>query len=201
MNRRILGISIIVIALAIIAFIVYFIFFYDFNKKTVVAPTATSTSQEETVVNLPTVNTPTTPASVSVNNNITPAPVGQDDLQRIGSAFAERFGSYSNHSNFANIKDLKIFMTAKMQAWADNYIAEQTSATYSGIYYGITTKAVSTKVNKFNDATGTGEILVKTQRIESTGTTSNNKTIYQNILIKFIKERGAWKVDSASWQK
>jgi hypothetical protein len=39
-----------------------------------------------------------------------------------------------------------------------------------------------------------------TQRKESSGSYSNAKTYYQNILINFIKEDGVWRVDSAVWQ-
>jgi hypothetical protein len=93
-------------------------------------------------------------------------------------------------------------MSSKMRDWADNYIQEAISQNVdSSIYYGVTTKAVSKEVREFNDALGKAEILVKTQRREAMGTTSNVTSFQQDILISFIKTKGVWKVDSAIWQE
>ncbi len=125
----------------------------------------------------------------------------QDDLKRMAAAFAERFGSYSNQSNYANIKDLQLFMTRDMQQWSEGYIdqiKEQGGA--NSIYYGITTKAIYQQVENFDNDTGTAQILVKTQRREATGTMDNSSDFNQSIVIAFIKSNNAWKVDSATWQ-
>ena len=120
----------------------------------------------------------------------------------MAASFVERFGSYSNQSNYNNINDLKIFMTKNMSNWADKFIKEQREKSQvNDIYYGITTKAVSEKVQEFDEDVGQAEILVSTRRREALGTTNNvSKTYNQNILVTFVKERGSWKVDSAYWQ-
>ena len=64
----------------------------------------------------------------------------------------------------------------------------------------MTTKAVSGKVKQFDDDLGKAEITVSTQRRMSTGSMSNAVSYSQDITIKFIKESGVWKVDSAYWQ-
>lgn len=126
----------------------------------------------------------------------------KEDLKRIASSFAERFGSYSNQSNFSNVYDLKIFMTRNMSRWATNFINEHTTDEASAIYYSISTVAVSEEIKEFDDDLGKAIVLVKTRRREANGTTNNLSDIFsQDIVIVFLKENGLWKVDSASWVK
>jgi hypothetical protein len=128
--------------------------------------------------------------------------ITKDDLMRIASSFSERFGSYSNQSNFSNINDLRIFMTANMQNWADKFIADQRAQDKdTSIYYGIITKSVTGELMDFDDDQGKAVILVKTRRREAISSTNNTTNVFdQNITVYFIKENGAWKIDNAVWQ-
>ena len=63
------------------------------------------------------------------------------------------------------------------------------------------TKAIFQEVKKFDDDVGEAEILVKTQRREATGTMTNTTNFYQDIIIAFLKNGNAWKVDRANWQE
>ncbi len=128
--------------------------------------------------------------------------INKDDLKRMAASFAERFGSYSNQSNFSNIIDLKIFMSQRMRQWADAYIGQQRQQGSAGdIYYGITTKAMTQEVIEFDDDLGRAAILVRTRRREAASSTRNTSNFFnQNIKINFIQEKGAWKIDSATWQ-
>ena len=147
------------------------------------------------------------PVGLNVNVPTIPSPPVTDeekskmDLARLASAFAERFGSYSNQSNFENITDLEVFMTKRMQTWAENFIeksrAEKPDAS---IYWGITARALKTEILNFDESLGKTEILVSTQRREAVGTTTNAKVYYQDMSLKFAKEGGAWKVDEAAWK-
>jgi len=129
-------------------------------------------------------------------------PMGQANLERMARSFAERFGSFSNQSNFSNITDLKMVMSEDMQSWADAYIEKNRKTNLANdVYYGLTSKALSTEVEKFNDSKGEAVIRVETRRREAMGTTNNaSKLFSQEILITFIKENKAWRVDSAYWQ-
>lgn len=155
------------------------------------------------------VNVQVKPAPVELNVNtpvIAPPPVTDEeklksDISRLASAFSERFGSYSNQANFENITDLKVFMTKKMQAWADDFIEKaRAEKTDTSIYWGITTRALKTEILNFDESLGKAEILVSTQRREAVGTTTNAKIYYQDISLKFQKEDGIWKVDGAVWE-
>jgi len=131
-----------------------------------------------------------------------PVQVKKDDLKRLAASFAERFGSYSNQSNFGNITDLKIFMSRRMQGWADDYInARRGDGSANDLYYGITTKAVAQEVKDMDDDTGQASILVQTRRREATGSILNTSNVFdQGVLVSLIRENGSWKVDSAVWQ-
>lgn len=122
-------------------------------------------------------------------------------VKKIAMSFAERFGSFSNHSNYSNLEDLKIFMTKNMGEWSDGYLAAiRKEKSSTGEYYGVITKAVSASVSKFDNVQGQAEVLVITRRQETKG---NNVGAYfdQQLVLKMAKEGGVWKADSASWQK
>ncbi|MDO9399408.1 MAG: hypothetical protein Q7T79_01850 [bacterium] len=202
MSRRTVGIIIILTGLILIFGIVYVIFIYKFTSQ---QPEAVE--KEPVISDQPkkpieqTIAVPPTGTTIKVAP-IKKTEINQDDLARIASAFTERFGSFSNQSDYGNIRDLKLFMSSKMQTWADNYISQaQASNQQTAIYYGITTKAITTEVKQFDSESGQAEILIKNQRKEAIGTTINASTFYQNIIIKFIREKGAWKIDSAIWQE
>lgn len=118
------------------------------------------------------------------------------DVISLSKIFVERYGSYSNESNFANTKDVLPLMTQKLASASQNYID---NAKVPEGYYGITTRVVSVKVNSFDESAGVGTLLVSTQREESKDSPQNATVKYQDIELKFIKEAGVWKIDSATW--
>ncbi len=183
--------------------IIYIIFFHKFKAPAVETPAMTEektptqpTAKKEEPKGLLSGEKPTIKNESTIKRE-----VDEEDLKRMAAAFAERFGSFSNQSDYGNIRDLKIFMSSRMAAWADDYIEKAIArGGDSSIYYGITAKAVTATVKRFDVDAGRAEVLVKTQRRESAGATSNTSSFYQDVLIGFIKEDGAWKVNSAYWQ-
>lgn len=198
-KKRIIGIIVIIVGLILLIAIIYFLFFYNFSSST---PTEKETVK--TVKEPATSNFPQPPkAVINVGKYVPPtkSEITEEELKRLAASFAERFGSFSNQSPYANILDLKIFMTEKMQAWADKYIEDiNAQKADTSIYYGITTKAVSTETKKYDKDASQAEILVKTQRREAIATANNITTSYEDVLIKLVKNKGAWKVDGAYWQ-
>lgn len=133
-------------------------------------------------------------------DNLTKKIISQEEqeknfLLKTARAFAERFGSFSNQSNYENIKDLKVFMTQKMWSWAQNTIKQ---GQISNIYYGITTRALNSQIDSQTSSKAT--VRVSTQRQETVGSQINSRVIYKDILIVFEKEGGVWKVSGAYWQ-
>ncbi|MBU0721917.1 hypothetical protein KKA93_00455 [Patescibacteria group bacterium] len=200
MNKKIWGIIIIVMALIIIACIVYVIFFYQFSsapeqvveQPAAVVPVATFPPAVESPV-----KTITTVQPIATFKK---TEMRSDDLARMASAFAERFSSFSNQSDYGNVRDLQIFMTDAMKIWAENYITDaRAKKTQTTIYYGIVTKVISNEVKQFDSDAGIAEILVKTQRRESAGIAGNSEIFYQDIIIKYVREQGIWRVDGIYW--
>jgi hypothetical protein len=202
MDRRFVGILIVLLGLAIAAGIVYILFFYDFNAKKVEAPKLQPPASDNRAGGQPLKPVATGEKKViEVRTPVAPKEVGEEDLKQIAGLFAERFGSYSNQSNYRNLRDLEIFMTAKLAAWAEDFIKKQIeSKTDTSIYYGISSKTVTTTVKEFKAEEGLATIVVATQRRESLATGANTASFGQNIEIVLRKTGGIWKVDEANWQ-
>lgn len=139
----------------------------------------------------------------NINLNLTPTPITQEPkteavLKTAARTFAERFGSYSNESNYENLKDLQSMMTAKMRAWTDDYITQNPLS--DSEFFGITTKALSIDIITINDNETQAQIVVNTQRLEKKGDADEPTVYYQQILISLVRENEQWKVDQANWQ-
>lgn len=205
MNGRLIKFIFILLGIILIAVALYFLITngFIFRKKT---PVTENVPAENAVGN------PVTPKDNNTSGTTTvdieqlkkeKAVFTQDDLARMAASFAERFGSFSNQSNFSNVNDLKIFMTDKMKVWADNYVASQSKQVGdSQIYFGITTKAVTKDVKEYDPEAGKGSVVVTTRRREARVSKENSSDIYtQEITVNFLKQDGAWKVDSAFWKE
>lgn len=131
---------------------------------------------------------------------LTPSERLQNDLKSLARNFAARFGSYSNQSNFENIKSLLPFMTEGFRRQQERFISQQASRGRAGIYFGITTRSLKAKLLRFDNKIGQAEIEVATQRQETIGSPVNTKVYQQAIIIEFKKEGGVWLVDSADWR-
>ncbi|MDD4901369.1 MAG: hypothetical protein PHS62_04715 [Patescibacteria group bacterium] len=196
MNKK-LRITIIIAAagLLLAAGVVYLLFFYyQFS-----AVTEQSAAQK-------TKPSPEQPSagqtSVQPVSPLKTVEVKREDLIKMAAAFAERLGSFSNQSDCGNIRDLQIFMTAAMKAWAQKSVcearAEQSNTTD---YYGIITKSIYSEAKQFDGSAGQAEILVKTQRREQAKAAGGGAAFYQDITIKYLREGGVWLVDGAYWQE
>ena len=221
MQKKIFGFIIILVGVILLAGIIYVFFAGDFLNligKTNDDPAISNNKDNEISkvlnINEDRINSSQDSASkdprkitigdLDENNTETEdKQVGKKDLIRIAGSFAERFGAYSNQSNFGNISSLKIFMSSKMKKWSDSYIKEQKEKNYDfSIYYGITTKTIASELKDFDDDLGFASVLISTRRREATGTMNNySNTFNQDILIDFAMEDGAWKVDSVYWRE
>lgn len=198
---KIIKILIIILILILLIAIVYYLFFYQAGPKVLekIKTQPDATEQPASDTQLPGAGDAAGGKAV-IKSKIKEDKIDETALMRMAAAFAERFGSFSNQSNYGNIGDLKIFMSLKMQAWADDFVIKEKAKNADTIVYrGITTKALFQEARKFNEQNGEAEISVKTRRREMTGDTEA-AAFYQDIIIKFVKESGVWKVDSAEWQ-
>lgn len=204
MNKKFGLLIILVLGVILISAIAYYIFAYtqpaDENQLEglPITNTAGENKTEETPVAQ---NNDTGKVPVETVTKKADTPLGQLDIERMAKSFAERFGSFSNQSNYTNITDLRMFMSEKMKKWADAYMAKnQKDNTADQVYYGLTSKALSADTTLFDDAKGAATVIVETRRREAMGTSNNSSNLYnQKITITFVKENQIWKVDSAIW--
>ncbi|MDD2258078.1 MAG: hypothetical protein PHN43_02630 [Patescibacteria group bacterium] len=121
------------------------------------------------------------------------------DAEKRAQLFAERFGSFSNQSNYNNIADVTILMTPSMRLWAENYLAELRQQPYDGDYYGIISNVVFTEILNYNEAEESISFAVTTERQETKGLDSSEP--YRQVIdIDLIKDGNDWLVDRAQWR-
>ena len=221
MKRKIVGILILVVGLGLMVGIVYVMLFNQeladsimnrFDQQEIILLPIENTKPAREIPADPVVKEKTikvitvddgdladniAPLAEAVNN------ISKYDLMRMAASFVERFGSYSNQSNFSNILDLKMFMSKRMKGWADIYIFENRDiGRQPDIYYGITTKAIGKEILTYDDDIGRASVLVHTRRREAVGSTNNASQVFsQDVTITFIMENSAWKIDSAFWHE
>ncbi len=213
MNNKKLALALIVAGLIILLGILYLMFFYNFNQVSNVGLNNNQVRQEQDESDNPRLQETESNQSRDVSsqediNRDTPKSpmakedVKENDIKKMAESFAERLGSYSNHSGFSNISNLQMFMTQQMKERYDDYLEKKRKEEYSGIYYGITTKALISKARNFDKKAGEAEIMVTTQRRETTGSKDKKgtKTYKQDMNIEFKKVNKSWKVDSTEWQ-
>ena len=204
-DRKKLGIFIIVVALAIIFLIIYFVFL---KNKPVINNISTSTPEVSGQVPQGSMTGTTTPSDAPRNYkkyNAAAEAVHKtngDDLGKVSMSMAERFGSYSNQSNYGNFTDLKILMTDNMKTWSDKYVETlKNQSSVKDTYYGVMTTAINYEVKSFDDAKGQAEILVNTQRRESTEKINGGTPYNQALDLNLVKVNGEWLFDKAFWEK
>jgi hypothetical protein len=195
MDRRFVGFFFIGLGIIILILIIYFLFFFKFNKPAQETPKTATTTQEQPA------KTVVEPPKILETKPVTKDDLNQEGVTRLAASFAERFGSYSNHSNFQNMDDLKLFMTDKMKAWSEDYVKTQTIKQAGKTeYYGITTNAITKKMLEYDDAKGTAKVLIQAQRRETIGQAGEPSSFGQAIEVTLLKQGGTWKVDQAYWK-
>ncbi len=123
------------------------------------------------------------------------------DLGKMSDSFAERFGSFTNQSQYENFTDLKMFMTDSFANWVDGYVEDLIEQSPKNQYfYGISTTALSHKIEKFNEEAGEATVIINTQRKETT-IEGDNESFLQKLELNFEKVNDEWLVDSAYWEK
>lgn len=217
MDRRFVGIALILAGITMMGLIVYFVFFHSYGDDVVIEPdvkqvaTTTENLAPIKIADAVPVNNETVESVdplVAIKNNASSeqkTPPSADELERIlisnlGKSFVERFGSFSNQSDFGNISDLEMFMSVKMKDWAQKEVARLRAQTRGGeIYYGVTTKVVGYSFSAYDKTSGIAEMVMQARRRETNDKAVNSYN--QNIVVKFTKEDGVWLVASADWQE
>jgi len=201
-NRRNVGIIIIVLGLIIIALIVFFIIRQpnEIEENPIID---NPIEQEQEIEQAGT----TTPSDIPRNYQEYDISSEQEhefnslDLGKMSDSFAERFGSFTNQSQYENFTDLRMFMTESFAIWVDGYVEDLIEQSPNNQYfYGISTTALSHKIVRFDEDAGEATVIVNTQRKETT-IEGDNETFLQQLELNFEKVNDEWLVDAAYWEK
>lgn len=165
------------------------------KAKTNAAQQTAATTSNSSPVNGALTNTTVT------NLNVAVLSTEEQDLQRIASSFAERYGSFSNQSDYTNFESLYAFMTTAFVDQTKNTVRQDRAQAHdNAVYYGITTKRTSVQTLSFDTNAGTARMSVQTLRHESVGSTTS-RTYPESITITMQKENDVWKVSAAEWDQ
>lgn len=195
MSRRAKIIIIIVLLLLILAAVFWWLFFVRARKDVSRSGQPESVSDSGANVRISDARNP-----VGTTNGSGRAPGGeQTDLRGFVGAFVERFGSYSNQSDFENVEDLYAFMTRRFQRQMEEYVAyERAKIVLGAPYEGVSTRVLS--VSKISEGAGRMVFQARALRATEKSADGTRQEDYQNIELTLQEEGGQWKVDSAKWQ-
>lgn len=183
---------IIVLALIVLAFLLLLIWLLWLLWPRAQETAAPEPVQEEVVQELPPARPTTSQKELEAEQQTRSA---SSDVVSLSKTFVERYGSYSNEADFANLRDVLPLMSAALATTTQAFI-DLTPAPER--YYGVTTRVITVRVDEQTDTRA--RVTVSTQREESIGSPTNKSVRYQDIVLTYVKEEGAWKVDSATWQ-
>jgi len=146
-----------------------------------------------TITNVP-VTPPTPPPTISAEER------ARAEAQTLATLFVERYGSYSNQSNFQNLEDLLPLMSESFRAKTELQLEELRRVTPPPTeYIGVTTRVLSVAESLYDLPRGAAAFRASVQKSEVKGTAPPAIT-YPAIDVTLVREGGAWKVGSATWQ-
>jgi len=135
------------------------------------------------------VTTPTTPV---IDEPVVLAVPENPQMLVVARVFTERFGSYSNQSDYQNIKDSWPLMTGSLR---NQFPLTPVAPTDD--YIGIDTRVL--KVEVINQSASQANVLVKTQRSKRTADLQEQIS-YQDLKLDLQKSGDSWLVNQAVWQ-
>lgn len=184
------------VVIAFILFVIVLLSRSGGEKVPVEVPSVRSQGIPETGATPPSAPSPESPPAVTPRVETR----GTTDALALARSFAERFGSFSNQSNFENIRELTSLMTPLMRLTSDRLVADaRAKTTPNAPYYGITTRALASRVTAMDDGTGVADIVVSTQRREVKDR-ATPRVFYQDLALTLKRVEGEWRVERAEWK-
>ena len=170
------------------------------NKQT------TPEDQPAGIENLPVETSLPVTAPVSVTNvsgNIKVNPVSsleaqQNATEQMAKIFLERFNSYSSESQYQNVRDVQTLVSNNYWIQLSAKLPTvQTVQDTSAPFVSMITKAYSSKLSLWSDASATVDLQVKITE-EKNGVVSGRD---QQAKVFLVKEGQNWLVDKFEWVK
>lgn len=197
MSRRT---KIIILAILVLILLgVFLLWLYGRSSSALPASRQGSSSPPLTTSTSATVqNTPLGSVGSTIDRTTNPQ-IARAGVEAVARSFTERYGSYSNQSNFQNIEDLYPFMTASMRVSAEAFVAGERARQSSDAlsYSGITTKVLNVKV--LSQSATDARLVLTTQRTESkTGVAP--RVYYQDAELVMKYARSQWNAGALVWK-
>lgn len=121
----------------------------------------------------------------------------KNELTLFSRTFIERYGTWSNQSNFENFNDLYPYMTDKLKIGTQTMVGQKMADfNVNNSYYGVTTKILSLEINDFNQDART-EFSAKVQQQESKDNVNN--IFYKTVKLVLIKNGPDWQADEITF--
>lgn len=117
-------------------------------------------------------------------------------IRLAATTFAERYGSYSSESSYANVRDVYPLVTARFRSVLETRATSSGAATSTPAYRGVTTVVLRVTIPTYNPG-GATISSVATQRDTVTG--SDSKVTYETLTLTLKRESNQWKIDDAAW--
>ncbi len=113
--------------------------------------------------------------------------------------FVERFGTYSNQTDFADVLELKRYMTDNAKPFIDRYVdGIKRKYPYSDGYYGITTIAASVRPIDFSAGSERVQVRISARRQV---TSSSVEDVYtQEADVEVVRKGDEWKINGVYWK-
>lgn len=197
MSRRAKIIILIVFVLVVV--LVVLLLFLGRRRVASVSAPAPGVSPE----NAPVVSAPAAPpvpfGAVSAPAQGGAVEVSAASREAFVRSFVERYGSYSNQSDFENLEDLYPFMTQRLRQQTEKFVRDERAREVRGTsYVGVTTRALS--VRTASESATEARVLVSAQRQEATAANPSGRVYYQDIELSLKNVGDAWRVDAAVWK-
>jgi len=196
MNKKILNTLIIIIILVIVGVVLYW--YWQSQRPAAVNQNSNINMIDDSMTDgstLPDLNQPA--GSDNSDQNITTPTITNIPLHSTLYYFVERFGTYSNVSDFQNIEDLKPvvapdFYNTVIAQRKNLTFAEQTSIAYDAY------DAKVVQVDWLEETSDAATAQVTTRRHHITE--DSNEPFSQDIVVRFQKINDQWLVTEAVWQ-
>ncbi len=130
-----------------------------------------------------------------------PTKEAEDELRNFVRNFVERFGTYSNMTDFSSVLSLKSDMVKESQGFVDDYVKDiKRKYPYRSGYYGVTTLAPSVNPINFTLLADRVEVEVSTRRQVTSDSDSDSSVYTQKVEVVAVKQGDEWKIKSIYWK-
>jgi len=140
----------------------------------------------------PTANTGTT--AIETETPVISDAAQRAEVERLSRLFIERFGSYSNFSNFENITSMEPFMTRTMLSYAQTLKVSKTDSQTVGQYVGVTATVISLNTTQFSASNSATVSFVINQETQN-GLNAPIESAYRDGRLELEYVGGQWLVD------